>query len=348
MPVRCGSRGRAGRSPSSARRPASSAPLSAGRRSGSSADWLLRADPPLGPAHRASRTRTGYFLAVVLVCATAVLFLLSSSAGQVLAEGLGVWRSEVGSRWIEDVALPLIMVVPFVVVGWWHWRQAMREALAFGGQQRHENVRRSGLYGLAFVGLAGVSIGAAWTIQAMLEYAGAAREISSLRSACETISRLPWPPSLSACPCGFRHGGWYGTTSPLPPLRSPEGCRGGRTCCSSLVSPSSPSWAPWRSSPTRSCGCCLGSMSTKATRGPWPWPSPRAPCLPTTSGASASTLGSWPRCRRRSRRPTRPSLSAHPRDHRHQSARRIRPRGPQRDHPPRAAGGRRDARGGRP
>jgi hypothetical protein len=140
--------------------------------------WLLRADPPLGPAHRASRTRTGYFLAVVLVCATAALFLLSSSAGQVLAEGLGVWRSEVGSRWMEDVALPLIMVVPFVVLGWWHWRQAMREALAFGGQQRHENVRRSALYGLAFVGLAGVSIGAAWTIQAMLEYAGAAREVS--------------------------------------------------------------------------------------------------------------------------------------------------------------------------
>ena len=164
---------------------------------GWSAQWLigqrlLRADPPLGPAHRASRTRTGYFLAVVLVCATAVLFLLSSSAGQVLAEWLGVWRSEVGSRWIEDVALPLTMVVPFVVVGWWHWRQAMREALAFGGQQRHENVRRSGLYGLAFVGLAGLSIGAAWTIQAMLEYAAAAREIGSIRSAARR-SR--------ACPC---------------------------------------------------------------------------------------------------------------------------------------------------
>ena len=139
--------------------------------------WLVRADPPLGPAHRASRTRTGSFLAVVLVCATAVLYLLSSSVGQVLAEALGVWRSEMGSRWIEDVALPLIMVVPFMAVGWWHWRQAMREALAFGGRQRHENVLRSGRYGLAFVGLAGVTIGAAWAIEALLEYADASREV---------------------------------------------------------------------------------------------------------------------------------------------------------------------------
>lgn len=140
--------------------------------------WLLRAKPPMGEAHRASRTRTGYFLAVVLVCAAAILALLSSSVNQVLAEMLGVWRPIEGTRWIEGVAAPLVIAVPFAVAWWWHWRQAMHEALAFGGRQRHEGVHRSGLYGLAFVGLAGVAIGAAWGIQAVLDYADASRDVS--------------------------------------------------------------------------------------------------------------------------------------------------------------------------
>ena len=140
--------------------------------------WLIRADPPLGAAHRASRTRTGYFLAVVLVCAAAVLALFASSLRHVVAEGFGAWRPTDGSRWIEDLALPLIMVVPFAVAWWWHWWQGMREALAFGGRQRHENVRRSGLYGLAFVGLAGLAVGAAWVIEAVLAYADASRDMA--------------------------------------------------------------------------------------------------------------------------------------------------------------------------
>jgi hypothetical protein len=136
--------------------------------------WLVRTDPPLGTAHRASRTRTGYFLAVVFVAAVAVLVTLVTSLQQVFARIMGVWQSFEGTPWLEDVLGPLVLGAPFAVAWWWHWRQGTREALAWGGQERHAAVRRTGLYVLAFVGLGGLSIGVAWALVSVLSYLDAA------------------------------------------------------------------------------------------------------------------------------------------------------------------------------
>ena len=135
--------------------------------------WLVRADPPLGEAHRASRTRVGYFLAVLLVCSGAALVLVATSLQYVFSEILGVWQSYDGTRLAEDVFGPLLMAVPFVLVGWGHHRRLVREASAFGGPSRFASARRSALYGLAFVGLAGAAIGVAIAAQGMLDYLGA-------------------------------------------------------------------------------------------------------------------------------------------------------------------------------
>lgn len=129
---------------------------------------LLHAAAPLGQAHRESRTRTGYFLAVVMLSAAAVLIAVSMSLQHVFAEILGVWRPSEGSRLFEDVAGPLLMAVPFLAAWWWHLRRASAEALAVGGQAMWRSVRRSGRLVVAFVGLAGLSIGLAWELEALL------------------------------------------------------------------------------------------------------------------------------------------------------------------------------------
>ena len=134
------------------------------------AAYLLRAAPPMGEAHRASRTRTGYFLAVVLVSATAVLVLTATGTRHVLAEVLGAWRPTDGSRLADDVGGPLVVAVSFAVAWWWHGRRSTSEALAFGGRPRWLSVGRSGRLVIALVGLAGLTIGLWWVVYALLEY----------------------------------------------------------------------------------------------------------------------------------------------------------------------------------
>jgi hypothetical protein len=138
--------------------------------------WLVRAAPPLGEAHRASRTRVGYFMAVLLVGSGAALVLAATGVQAVIAEVLGVWRPFEGSRLAEDVVGPLLMALPFALIAWGHRHRSMREALAFGGAIRFDAARRTALYVVAFVGLAGLAIGAAVAIQALLDYIGAAGE----------------------------------------------------------------------------------------------------------------------------------------------------------------------------
>ena len=95
---------------------------------------LMQAAPPMGEAHRDSRTRTGYLLGVVLLCAVAVLLLGTMSLRHIFAELIGVWRSSEGSRLVEDIGGPIIMLAPFLVAWWWHLRRATREALDLGGR----------------------------------------------------------------------------------------------------------------------------------------------------------------------------------------------------------------------
>lgn len=135
---------------------------------------LLRAAPPMGEAHRASRTRRGYFLAVVLAAAALWLILVSTSLRAVFAELAGTWRSTDGSRLIEDIGGPLLLAAPFVAVWWWHLRRASFEALAFGGNGLALATRRAGRLAVAFVGLAGLAIGLTWELQALLDALGSA------------------------------------------------------------------------------------------------------------------------------------------------------------------------------
>lgn len=133
---------------------------------------LMQAAPPMGEAHRDSRTRTGYLLGVVLLCAVAVLLLGTMSLRHIFAELIGVWRSSEGSRLIEDVGGPIVMLAPFLVAWWWHRRRATREAFDLGGPARALAVTRSGRYVVAVVGLAGLAIGSAWVLQTILDLAG--------------------------------------------------------------------------------------------------------------------------------------------------------------------------------
>ncbi len=155
------------------------------------ASRLLRAAPPMGPAHRDARTRTGYFLTVVLLCAVATLVLVSMSLRHLFAEMLGVWRPTDGSRFIEDLGGTLVMVVPFLAAWWWHIRRASREALAFGDPARGRSTMRAGRLVVAFVGLAGLAIGATWEVQALLDAVGSTSRSGLLWSSMLRDSGTP-------------------------------------------------------------------------------------------------------------------------------------------------------------
>ena len=132
----------------------------------------------MGPAHRASRTRTAYFLAVLLVSAAAALSLVSLGARHALADVLGVWRPSDGSKLASDIAGPLIMAVFFVVLGWWHRRRVLHEAEAFGGPSRRLATWRSTLYVVGFAALGALAIGTAWTLYGLIEYIAATTDIA--------------------------------------------------------------------------------------------------------------------------------------------------------------------------
>jgi len=178
-----------------------------------SAAWLIqwvlagrfvRADPPLGEAHRASRTRSGAFLAVVLVAAIASFALISQGLEHVIAEIFGVWRSTGGSGLAVDAGGPLLMSLPFLGAWWWHQRRASGEALAFGGLARWQSVRRCGRLLVAFVGLVGLTIGLAGALSALLEYVAPAdgslpieatlRDVAAPALAAALVGSAMWMP----------------------------------------------------------------------------------------------------------------------------------------------------------
>jgi hypothetical protein len=146
------------------------------------ADRLLRAPDPMGEAHRSARTRRGYFLAVVAVSATAVLVFTSMSLRDVFAEVLGVWRSSEGSRLVEDIGGPLLMIVPFALAWWWHLHRVSREALVLGGDVGGRAVALTGRLAVAFVGLAGLAGGLAWQLQALFDAVGSSSRVSLFTS----------------------------------------------------------------------------------------------------------------------------------------------------------------------
>lgn len=130
---------------------------------------LMRAAPPMGEAHRRSRARTGYFLASVTLCATAVLLAGTLGLRHLFAASVGAWTSSDGSQLLADVGGPLVMVLPFLGAWWWHSHRAAIEAFVVGGPAHGRAVVRAGRYTVAFVGLVGAAVGVAWVIRALLD-----------------------------------------------------------------------------------------------------------------------------------------------------------------------------------
>lgn len=136
--------------------------------------WLLaarlsRAPDPLGIAHRTAGTRRGYLISVVAASALAVLVFASLSLGSAFAELAGSWRSTEGSRLLEDIGGPLLMLAPFVPAWWWHQRRAAREALARADGSEARAVARTLHLAIAVVGLAGLAAGVAWELQVLID-----------------------------------------------------------------------------------------------------------------------------------------------------------------------------------
>jgi hypothetical protein len=123
----------------------------------------------MGPAQRAARARPAYFLGFVLSAALASLVLVSMGLRNVFAELAGTWQPTDGSRLIEEIGGPLLLAVPFVAAWWWHLRRASAEALGYVGPERAQAVRRTGRLAVAVVGLAGLAVGVAWELQALLD-----------------------------------------------------------------------------------------------------------------------------------------------------------------------------------
>ena len=131
---------------------------------------LMRADDPMGAAHRTSRTRVAYLLGTVAACAGITLVLLSSSLRDLLSDVVLARNSIAGrTRLIEDIGGPVLATIPFVMAWWWHVRRSSREALALIGPARQRAVVRTGRLIVAAVGLVGLSAGLAWGVSAAID-----------------------------------------------------------------------------------------------------------------------------------------------------------------------------------
>jgi hypothetical protein len=137
----------------------------------------------MGEAHRASRTRAGYFGAVVAVSAAAVLVLVAMGLRSLFTAATGTAAPLTDTRLIEEVAGPLLLAVPYLVAWWWHLRRLTAEALAFGGPVHAQAARRAGRLVVSFVGLAGFSVGVAWELQSLLDAIASAGQDTLFSSA---------------------------------------------------------------------------------------------------------------------------------------------------------------------
>ena len=133
------------------------------------ADRLRVAPDPVGASQRNAVSRRGYFLAVTLVSACAVLVLSATSISAAGAALLGTWTPTEGSRLIEDVGGPLLLLLPFALGWWWHQRRVVAEAEKRGGATAARAVTRTAHLVVAFVGLLGLAAGLAWELQVVIE-----------------------------------------------------------------------------------------------------------------------------------------------------------------------------------
>ena len=130
---------------------------------------LCLSPAPLGPAHRGSRMRLAYLIAIAFVSSAAVLMLIGDSLRQVVLDVAAVRAQIADPNRLAIIGGPLLASAPFLVAWWWHLRRAAYEGSVLGGDALHATVTRIGRFAVAIVGLTGLALGSALSIGALLD-----------------------------------------------------------------------------------------------------------------------------------------------------------------------------------
>jgi hypothetical protein len=130
---------------------------------------LRRRTDAVGAAHRGATSRVGYFGAVILTGAGAVLILATASLGAAIATVLDTPAVVESRRLVEDIGGPLLALTPFALAWWWHQRRLYHEAAAADGPEAVRSTHRTAHLLVALVGLAGLCAGVAWQLQVVIE-----------------------------------------------------------------------------------------------------------------------------------------------------------------------------------
>lgn len=114
----------------------------------------------IGEDDRSSALRMTYFGAVLLVALASAGLTVSSSIAELGRQLLGV-ADEVGTgAFLESVVGPILVAIPFVLAGWFHWR-ALRAEAAERGDAPVAAAARLSLHLAAIVGITFLAVGVA-------------------------------------------------------------------------------------------------------------------------------------------------------------------------------------------
>jgi hypothetical protein len=134
----------------------------------------LTADPGWrGSSERAARLRLGYFVAVILISAAAVVERLAEAFRAVLVPVFGATQSigfEVtGSDLAREVAVSLLAAAVWAIAWWLHLRWMRGEALQQDDGGKSVGAERLQLHVVAAVGLAFGAVGLAWLLGIVID-----------------------------------------------------------------------------------------------------------------------------------------------------------------------------------
>jgi hypothetical protein len=129
----------------------------------------LTADPGWrGSSERAARLRLGYFVAVILISAAAVVERLAEASRAVLVPVFGATQSigvqVTGSDLAREVAVSLLAAAAWAIAWWLHLRWMRGEALQQDDGGKSVSAERLQLHVVAAVGLAFGAVGMAWLL----------------------------------------------------------------------------------------------------------------------------------------------------------------------------------------
>ncbi len=132
----------------------------------------LRADPGWrGRSERPAKVRLAYFVAVITASVIAVAFFLGMGGRAILGSLLGVSDATELGQQDGLVVLPILSAIPFAIAWVMHVRQMHEESATFDSGDRLRTADRLALHAPALVGLAYASIGVAWLLALLIDFA---------------------------------------------------------------------------------------------------------------------------------------------------------------------------------